>query len=95
MPLGPFPGPDLRGGGLDVDYLPSDEGAGVTFLEPKDPMGEVTGTADLNDITDPRNPTRLMPKYAVPAVRVTLRVVEDIEARTERIFTPVIWLPGG
>lgn len=83
MPQGPFPGPTAIDPG-NVAQLTA---------TPVDPMGQSTGGADLNDEVLPSG--RQSPKYIVPAIRATLRIVEDIEARQERVFTREIWLPAG
>jgi prepilin-type N-terminal cleavage/methylation domain-containing protein len=96
---GPFPGPQLS-------YLAPDNMRPVV-QSPVNPMGEPDGQCDAtvsaaaaNDILDPYQPKdarvqRFIPRYIIPAIRVTLRVVEDVEARQERVFSRVIWLPTG
>jgi hypothetical protein len=98
---GPFPGPQLSA--LAADNLRP------VIQPPVNPMGEPEfpsrssgdkNPSSANDVADPNTlpgtqPTRSVPKYIVPAVRVTLRVVEDVEARQERVFSRVMWLPGG
>lgn len=83
MPDGPFPGP------LAID--PSS--LVPVSVPPVDPMGESTDGADINDEVLPSG--RQAPRFVVPAIRATLRIVEDIEARQERVFTREIWLPTG
>lgn len=93
MPDGPFPGPALSADFLD----PASKLTGV----PVDPMGEIIGGDDLNDEVpkdasgNPIPGKPLGPKFVVPAVRVTLRIVEDREARQERVITREVWLPAG
>jgi len=92
--LGPFPGPPstvLRPSNL----------AHILVVRPRNPMGEPDGASDgsspiKNDIQQTTGTgTRFYPAFIVPAIRATLRVVEDIEARQERVYTRVIWLPTG
>jgi hypothetical protein len=86
MTNGPFPGPGESAlGDLDPTKVLN---AGAI-----DPMGEDSGSADLNDQLLPSG--RLGPKYFIPAIRATLRIVEDRTARQERVFVREIWLPTG
>ncbi len=92
---GPFPGPVTSQIGPDVlAPIPA-------RVRPVNPMGEADGASDgssaiRNDIRQTaRSGARFRPAFTVPAVRVTLRVVEDVEARQERVYTRVIRLPAG
>ena len=92
--LGPFPGPAstiLRPGNLSP----------IIGARPRNPMGEPDGASDgsspiKNDIQQTTGTgTRFYPAFIVPALRATMRVVEGSEARQERVYTRVIWLPTG
>jgi prepilin-type N-terminal cleavage/methylation domain-containing protein len=94
-PDGPFPGP--RTSMLNPTLL----GAIPAAARAVNPMGEPDGAGEgsspiKNDIQATTGTgTRFYPAFIVPAVRATLRVVEEIEARQERVYTRVIWLPTG
>jgi prepilin-type N-terminal cleavage/methylation domain-containing protein len=105
--LGPFPGP--RSTQLRPDNLAPIPGT-VTLVNPMgepdaaSPMDKDVNTR--NDVPPPGvadplvtpgspAPTRYYPRYIVLAIRVTMRVVEDVEARQERVYSRVIWLPTG
>jgi prepilin-type N-terminal cleavage/methylation domain-containing protein len=105
--LGPFPGPRVTQ--LRPDNLDPIPGT-VTLVNPMgEPDAASTMDKDLNTrndvpppgVADPLvtpgspAPTRYYPRYIVLAIRVTMRVVEDVEARQERVYSRVIWLPTG
>ncbi len=61
---------------------------------PVDPLGNGKGVNDLG-VPPPGEPDPTQGPFRVPAVRITLVVVDDIGERQERTISRVIWIPTG
>jgi hypothetical protein len=59
------------------------------------PLDDRDATRNDEPIAEYGEYIEMQPKYKITAIRVTLRVVEGIEARQERVFSRVIQVPGG
>ena len=83
---------------FNIEYLAdnlqfSQIGTGAAeYFPPTDPLGWFSGAADRND---PQPAPSVFTGFRLPALRVTLRVIEDVEERQERVISREMKIPMG